>query len=49
MMLTARATTIPIVTSEAPDWTAISIFAIGLSGIVSVGLNAVALVKDVYR
>ena len=39
-MLTARARTIPIVTSEASDCTSIAIFAIGLSGIVSVGLNA---------
>jgi hypothetical protein len=46
-MFTARATTIPIVTSDASDWTSMSIFAIADRGIVSVGLNAEALVKDV--
>jgi hypothetical protein len=46
-MLTARANTIPSVSSEAPDCTSIISFAGGLSGIVSVGLNAVALVNDV--
>jgi hypothetical protein len=45
-MFTARATTRPIVTSEISDCMSISIFAIGLSGIVSVGLNALALVND---
>ena len=37
------------VTSEASDCRAISDFAEGVSGMVSVGLNAVALVNDVYR
>jgi hypothetical protein len=46
-MLIALAKTMPSVTSEAPDWSSIISFAGGLSGIVSVGLNAVALVKDV--
>ncbi len=41
-MFTARATTSPTVTSAATDWTAITSFAIWVSGIVSVGLNAVA-------
>ncbi len=48
-MLTARATTRPMVTSAAADWTSISIFAVGVRGIVSVGLKAVALVNDVYK
>ena len=43
-MLTARAATSPIVISES-----ISILTRTVSGIVSVGLNAVALVNDVYR
>ena len=46
-MLIARAKTMPSVTSDAPDCTSIIIFAAGLSGIVSVGLNADALVNDV--
>jgi hypothetical protein len=46
-MLTARATTSPIVTRAVSDWAAISSFARGVSGIVSVGLNAVALVNEV--
>ena len=46
-MLTARATTSPIVTSAVSDWALISHLAIAVSGIVSVGLNAVALVNDV--
>jgi len=46
-MLTARATTSPIVTSAVNDWPAIRALAIGVSGMVSVGLKAVALVKDV--
>ncbi len=46
-MFTARASTIPIVTNDASDCTSISIFALGLSGIVSVGLNAEAFVNDV--
>ena len=48
-MLTARATTRPTVTSAVSDWAAISHFAIGVSGIVSVGLKAVALVNETYR
>jgi hypothetical protein len=35
--------------SETSDCTAIAIFAQGTSGITSVGLNAVALVKPRYR
>ena len=46
-MFTARATTKPIVTSAVSDCAAISDLAIGVSGIVSVGLNAVALVNEV--
>ncbi len=46
-MLTARETTTATVRSEANDWSVIRIFAHGVSGIVSVGLNAVALVKAV--
>ncbi len=45
-MLIARAATIVTVSRETRDSTPIKIFAIGVSGIVSVGLNAVALVKD---
>ena len=45
-MFTARATTRPIVTSETKDWTSIRSFAICVSGIASVGLNAVAFVND---
>ena len=45
-MLTARDTTSATVSSEASDWTIIRSFAQGVSGIVSVGLNAVTLVKD---
>jgi len=45
-MFTARETTKPIVTSEASDWMPITLLAIGVSGIVSVGENAVALVSD---
>ena len=44
-MLTARATTMIARRRLAADWTSISIFAQTVSGIVSVGLNAVALVK----
>ncbi len=46
-MLTARATTRAPVTSETPDCRRKSIFVQRVSGIVSVGLNAVALVNDV--
>ena len=45
-MLTARETTRPIVTSEISDCRPMTIFACTLSGIVSVGLKAVALVSD---
>lgn len=48
-MLTARAATSPTVTSEIADWASMSIFAHRLSGMVSVGENAVALVNDTYR
>ena len=48
-MLTARATISPIVTSETSDWTPMIVFAVGVSGIVSVGENAVAFVSDTYR
>jgi hypothetical protein len=46
-MLTARDTTTATVTSEANDWSIIKNLAQGVNGIVSVGLNAVALVNDV--
>jgi hypothetical protein len=45
-MFTARETTRPIVTSETTDWTPMMPLAVGESGIVSVGENAVALVSD---
>jgi hypothetical protein len=48
-MFTARETTRPIVTSETSDWSAIISFALTVSGIVSVGLNAVAFVNYTYR
>jgi hypothetical protein len=48
-MFTAREMTRPIVSSDASDWIIISTFAHGVSGMVSVGLNAVTLVNDVYR
>ena len=48
-MFTARATTSPIVTSDTIACAPISAFAVCVSGIVSVGLNAVALVSDTYR
>jgi len=41
---TARATTSKMVTRAVSDWIAISSLATALSGMVSVGLNAVALV-----
>ncbi len=47
-MFTARATTSPIVTSDTNACAPISAFAVCVSGIVSVGLNAVALVNDTY-
>ena len=48
-VLTARATMIPTVTSDAVPWTPISTLARNESGIVSVGLNAVWFVSDTYR
>ena len=48
-MFTARETISPIVTSETSDCAPITLFAIGVSGIVSVGENAVALVSETYR
>ena len=45
-MFTARETISPIVTSETSDWTPMMVLAIGVSGIVSVGENAVALVSE---
>jgi hypothetical protein len=45
-MLTALATTITARVRLIADWTSMSIFAQRLSGIASVGLNAVALVKE---
>src|SRR5436305_12845424 len=48
-MLTARATASATVTNEASDCRLISHLAVAVSGIVSVGLNAVALVSEVYR
>ncbi len=43
---TARAATRSSVTSEIEDWPSISHFALGESGSVSVGLNALEFVKD---
>lgn len=48
-IFTARETIRPSVTNETSDWIPITIFARGDSGIVSVGLNAVAFVSDTYR
>ena len=48
-MLTARDTTSATVNRDAADWTIINNLAQAVSGMVSVGLKAVALVKDVYR
>ena len=48
-MLTARETIRPIVSSDTTDCTPITIFETGLSGIVSVGENAVLLVSETYR
>jgi hypothetical protein len=48
-MFTARETIRPIVTSETSDWIPMMLLAIGDSGIVSVGLNARALVSERYR
>ncbi len=46
-MFTARATTSPTVSRAATDWMPMTILAVWVSGIVSVGLNAVALVSEV--
>jgi hypothetical protein len=46
-MFTALEMTNATVRSDASDWIIISNFAQAVSGIVSVGLNAVALVNDV--
>ena len=48
-MLTARETTTATVTSEARDCNIINNLDHAVSGMVSVGLKAVALVNDVYR
>jgi hypothetical protein len=48
-VLTARATTRPSVSSEASDCTPMRLLAVAVRGIVSVGLNGVALVSDTYR
>ena len=48
-MLTARAITRPSTERQAVAWTAIASFAQRASGMTSVGLNAVALVKARYR
>ena len=48
-MLIARDTIRPIVISETIDWTPMTPFAIGVSGIVSVGEKAIALVSETYR
>ena len=48
-MFTARATTITASDRLIDDCTSISILAQRLSGIASVGLNAVAFVNDTYR
>ena len=48
-MFTARETTSATVNSDASDCTMKRILAHGVSGMVSVGLKAVALVNDVKR
>ena len=48
-MFTARETIRPIVTSETIDCRPITLLAIALSGIVSVGENAAAFVSATYR
>ena len=48
-ILTARAITSPNISREPAAWIAIAILAQRESGITSVGLNAVALVKPRYR
>jgi len=45
-MLTARATTRATVIRETADWPSMIIFAQRVRGMVSVGLKAVALVKE---
>ncbi len=45
-MFTARAPTRMTVMTETIDWTSIRNFAIGVSGMVSVGLKARALVNE---
>jgi hypothetical protein len=46
-MFTARDMTTATVTNEAKDWSIIKSVAQVVSGIVSIGLNAVALVNEV--
>jgi hypothetical protein len=48
-MFTARAMTSPTVSRAEVDCRPMTIFAVWVSGMVSVGLNAVALVSEVYR
>ena len=48
-MLMARAMTSAPTASDTADWTSMVSFAHRASGITSVGLNAVALVNDMYR
>ncbi len=48
-MLTARAATSAMVSSEASACVSMSVLAAGVSGSVSVGLKAVAFVDDTYR
>jgi hypothetical protein len=48
-MFTARAATRSTVTAEMPDSESINILARRVSGIASVGLNAIEFVKETYR
>ena len=48
-MLTVRAATSPTVNREVSDCTIINIFARRVKGNISVGLDALAFVKDVHR
>lgn len=48
-MFTARAAIRTTASNDTDDSTSISIFARGVSGIVSVGLNAVAFVNETKR
>lgn len=48
-IFTARAATSATVIREARDWIIISTFAHSVSGMVSVGLNAVAFVNETYK